>query len=88
LAELAGRCEYGTNMPEPTVVELVEIRELPLDVRGSRSLVVRWSDGSTSEAVRFYADEVLFTEGDLVGRTQPEIRALFRRRDVEFLREG
>lgn len=74
-------------MPEPTVVELVEVRDLPLDVPGSRALVVRWSDGTTSEAMRFYADEVLFSEGDLVGKTRPGIRALLHERDIEFLRE-
>lgn len=72
-------------MPEPTVVELVEVRNLPLDVPGLRALVVRWSDYTTSEAVRFYADEVLFSEGDLVGKTQAEVRALLQRRDVEFV---
>ncbi len=75
-------------MPEPTVVELVEVRNLPLDVPGSRSLVVRWSDDTTSEAVHFYADEILFSEGDLVGKTQAEVRALLQRRDVEFLQGG
>jgi hypothetical protein len=72
-------------MPEPTVVELVKVRDLPLDVPGSRAVVVRWSDGTTSEAVRFYADEVLFSEGDLVGRTRTEICALLQTRDVDFL---
>lgn len=74
-------------MSEPTVVELLEVRDLPLDVSGSRALVVRWSDGTTSEAVRFYADEILFSEGDLVGKTQAEIRALLQARDVEFVRD-
>jgi hypothetical protein len=73
-------------MPEPTVSELVELRALPLDVPGSRALVVRWSDGTTSEALRFYAEEILFSEGDLVGKTRTEIRALLQARDVEFLR--
>ena len=72
-------------MPEPTVVELVEVRDLPLDAPGSCALVVLWSDGTTSEAVRFYADEILFSEGDLVGKTQAEIRALLQARDVAFL---
>jgi hypothetical protein len=72
-------------MSEPTVAEVVAVRDLPLDVPGSRALVVRWSDGTTSEALRFCADETLFSEGDLVGKTQAQVRALLQRRDVEFV---
>jgi hypothetical protein len=73
---------------EPTVSELVECRALPLDVPGSRSLVVRWSDGTTSEAVRFYADGILFSEGGLAGKARAESGALRQPRDVEFLSGG
>jgi hypothetical protein len=42
-------------------VELVlRFEDLPLGtLGGSRRAVVRWSDGSEGEAVRFYADEIL-----------------------------
>lgn len=72
-------------MPEPVVTELVEIRRLALGEDGSRGVVVRWSDGNVSEALRFYADEILVSEGDLVGLTQTQVRSLRHRRDVEYL---
>jgi hypothetical protein len=37
---------------------------MPPEVRGSRRAVVRWSDGTVGEALRWYHDEVLFSEGD------------------------
>jgi hypothetical protein len=48
-------------------------------------LIVRWSGGTESEAPRFYADELLISEGDLVGKTQEHVRAVGHRRDVEYL---
>lgn len=69
---------------DPVVTEVTEARELPLGSNGSRELEVRWSDGSVS-AFSFYAEEVLLSEGDVVGRTLPEIRELLHRRDVGHL---
>ena len=43
----------------PTVVEVLRFEDLPLRSLASRRAVVRWSDGSEGEAVRFYADEIL-----------------------------
>ena len=60
----------------PTVVEVLRFEDLPLGSTGSRRAIVRWSDGSEGEAIRFYADEVLVCEGDLVGHTQEQIRSL------------
>jgi hypothetical protein len=37
--------------------------------------VVRWSDGTEGEAIRFWADEVRFSEGDLVGTTREQLRS-------------
>jgi hypothetical protein len=69
----------------PVVDEMLEVRELPLGESASRALVVRWTGGSHSE-IRFYADEgVLLTEGDLVGRTAEQVRALLHMRDVQHL---
>jgi len=53
---------------------------------GPRIAIVRWSDGTTGEAVRFYADEVLICEGDLIGKTREQIRSLHDRRDADWLR--
>jgi hypothetical protein len=46
---------------------------------------VRWSDGTEGEAVRFYQDEILFSEGDLVGKSREQIRSLHFRRDRDWL---
>jgi hypothetical protein len=72
----------------PVVEELIEVRELPHGSRGSRSLVVRWSDGSVGEAAAFYADEWVLTEGELVGKTHAEIRAVCHARDVAYLQDS
>ena len=61
------------------------MEDLPLGSTGSRRAIVRWSDGTESVAVTFYADEVLFCEGDLVGKTQSQIRSLHFRRDRDWL---
>jgi hypothetical protein len=68
----------------PTVVEVLRFEDLPLGSTGSRRAIVRWSDGSEGEAIRFYRDE-LVSEGDLMGKTQAEIRSLHFRRDRDWL---
>jgi hypothetical protein len=70
---------------EPVVEEVLRVEELPLGSAGTRRAVVRWSDGTESAAVTFYADEVLFCEGDLVGLTHAQIRSLHFRRDRDWL---
>jgi hypothetical protein len=45
------------------VVEVVSVEPLPLGASGSRRAVVRWSDGTVAEALRWW-DEVLVCEGD------------------------
>jgi len=70
----------------PVVAEVLCFEDLPLGTSGgSRRAVVRWSDNSEGEAVRFYADELLICEGDLLGRTAEQIRGLVFRRDRDFL---
>jgi hypothetical protein len=55
---------YHQPMPERLVVEVVAIEPLPLGANASRRAVVRWSDGSEGEALRWFDDEILFSEGD------------------------
>jgi hypothetical protein len=69
----------------PTVVEVMRFEDLPLGSRGSRRAIVRWSDGSEGEALSWYADEILICEGDLVGKTREQLRALHFRRDRDWL---
>ena len=69
----------------PVVEEVLRFEDLPPGSLASRRAVVRWSDGGEGEAIRYYQDEVLVTEGDLVGKTQDEIRSLHFRRDRDWL---
>jgi hypothetical protein len=48
----------------PTVVEVLRFENLPLGSLASRRAVVRWSDGTEGEALRWTGDEVMFSEGD------------------------
>ena len=75
-----------TAMATSPVVELVlRFEDLPPGSMASRRAVVRWSDGSEGEALRWYGDEVLVCEGDLVGKTQAELRSLHFRRGRDWL---
>ena len=48
----------------PTVTEVVRFEDLPLGSRGTRRAIARWSGCSESEALTWYADEILICEGD------------------------
>ena len=48
----------------PTVIEVLRFEDLPLGSRGTRRAIARWSDGTESEALTYYADEILICEGD------------------------
>lgn len=67
------------------VASVVRFEDLPLGSKGSRRVIVRWSDGSEGEALRWYADEILFSEGDFIGKSADEIRGLVFRRDRDWL---
>jgi len=76
---------YDRRVPDPVVVDVVSIEGLPIGSNGSRRAVVRWSDGTTGEALRWFDDEVLFSEGDLLGKTQAQLRNLHFTRDRDHL---
>jgi hypothetical protein len=75
----------SASLTSPIVAEVLRFEELPLGSRGSRRAVVRWSDGSEGEALRWYADEILICEGDLLGKTRSQLRSLHFRRDRHWL---
>ena len=75
-------------MREPPIVVDVTFESLPVDTRGSRRAMVRWSDGTTGEGLRWYDDEVLFCEGDFIGKTAAQLRTLLFRRDRAFLSDS
>jgi hypothetical protein len=69
----------------PRVEFVLRFEDLPTGSMASRRAVVRWSDATEGEALRWYADEVLVCEGDLIGKTQDELRSLHFRRDRDWL---
>lgn len=71
-------------MQSPTA-ERVHFEDAPLGSPGNRRARVTWSDGTESIALHWFDDEVLFCEGDIVGKSLDEIRALHHRRDRDFL---
>ena len=74
------------NQAAVVVEEVLRFEDLPVGSMASRRAVVRWSDGTESEALRYCDDEVLVSEGDLVGKTREQIRSLHFRRDRAWLR--
>ena len=70
----------SSQAADPVVLEIIAFENLPFGAPASRRAVARWSDGSASEAIRWHPDEMLFCEGDLIGKTREAIRALFSRR--------
>jgi hypothetical protein len=72
-------------MADPTVVEVLRVEE-PAAGEGRRRVIVGWSDGSTGCALSYFADEILVSEGDMVGKTADELRELHFTRDREYLR--
>ena len=76
---------YDPAVPDPVVLEVIAIEPLPVGASGSRRAVVKWSDGSVGEALRWWDDEVLFSEGDLLGKSEAELRRLHFGRDRDYL---
>ena len=74
------------NQAAVVVEEVLRFEDLPVGSIASRRAVVRWSDGTESEALRWFDDEVLVSEGDLIGKTREQIRSLHFRRDRDWLR--
>ena len=71
----------------PTVVEVLRFEDIRPPASGSRRATVRWSDGTDGEALRWYDDEVLVCEGDLIGKTAEQLRSLHFCRDRDYLRD-
>lgn len=48
---------------------------------------VKYSDGSIDKnLIKYYSDELSFSKNDFLGKTRDEAKALFRKRDTEYLR--
>jgi ABC-type uncharacterized transport system auxiliary subunit len=77
---------YDPQVTDRVVTQVLAIEPLQLDANGSRRAIVRWSDGETGEALRWFDDEILFSEGDMLRKTEAERRSLHFRRDREYPR--
>jgi len=69
----------------PVVKEVLRFENLPVGSSATRAAFVRWSDGTESQALAWYDDEILICEGDLLGKTKAELRSLHFRRDRDWL---
>jgi hypothetical protein len=69
----------------PVVEEVVRFEDLPVGSLGTRRAVVRWSDGTESEGLKWFGDEIMICEGDLIGMTREQLRSLHFRRDRDWL---
>jgi hypothetical protein len=69
----------------PVVEEVLRFEDLPVGSLGTRRAVVRWSDGAEGEGLKWYGDEILICEGDLIGKTRDQLRSLHFRRDRDWL---
>lgn len=49
-------------------------------------VVATFDDGARKDLFDFYPDEITFDEGELVGLTEQEARALRHAKDVAYLR--
>jgi hypothetical protein len=78
---------YGQAVSEPVITRVVAIEELPPGSRATRRLIAEWSDGSQAEALAWFSDEWLVSEGDLIGLTRDQVRALAHCRDRQWLRD-
>jgi hypothetical protein len=62
----------------------VRFEDLPTGSRGTLRSIARRSDGTESEALTWYADEILICEGDL-SETRQQLRSVHFRRDRNWL---
>jgi hypothetical protein len=46
----------SASKPSPIVTEVVRFEDLPPGSRGTRRAIARWSDGTESQALTWYAD--------------------------------
>jgi hypothetical protein len=70
----------SSNAENPIVEEVLRFEDLPPDSLASRRAIVRWSDGSEGEAIRFYSDEIL-SPVDRVGGAEAGLNAGNPRRE-------
>ena len=75
----------SASNPSPIVTEVVRFEDLPPGSRGTRRAIARWSDGTESEVLTWYADKILICEADFIGKTRQQLRSVHFRRDRDWL---
>jgi hypothetical protein len=78
----------------PTVESVTRFEDLPVGEAGSRRAVVRWSDGTEGEALRWYADlcgyphKSDYAETAVMPRTRPARSGMggAGRKDIRIIR--
>jgi hypothetical protein len=75
----------SASNPRPIVAEVLRLEDLPPGSRGTRRAIARWSDGTESEARTWYADAILICAGDLIGKTQEQLRSVHFHGDRDWL---
>jgi hypothetical protein len=76
---------YRGVVSDPVITRVVAIEAPPPGSPATRRLIAEWSDGTQAEALAWFSDEWLVSEGDLIGLTRDQVRALAHRRDREWL---
>jgi hypothetical protein len=74
-------------MSEPVIRQVIAFEPLAAGESGSRRAIVLWSDGRVEEALRWWDDEILICEGDLIGKSATHLRSLHFRRDRDYLQD-
>lgn len=59
-----GETKRSGGVPPVVVEAVLAFEAVPLSADGSRPAIVRWTDGSEGEALRWYDDGILVCEGD------------------------
>jgi hypothetical protein len=72
-------------LSERVVVEAVAIEQLPIGANASPTRRGRVERRDVGEALRWFDDEILFTEGDLLGKAEAQLRSLHFKRDRGYL---
>ena len=57
----------------------------PQDSLASRRAIIRWSDGTEGEALRWYHDGSTYLRGNLIGKTREQLRSRHFCRDRDWL---
>lgn len=73
-----------SDAPTVTAVEFKTPEIIP-GFPGQTEAHATLSDGTEKVVLKYFSDELTFTDSDLIGKTEQEIAKLFHDRDVAYL---